>query len=86
METIDLVSKPSMPHSVADPNSGGLQNCRLDDNLTCDRGRILISGTQALVRLTLMQARLDRARGFGRVREKSMVQMRERIESWIQSK
>ena len=37
---------------------------RLDDHLTAERGRILISGTQALVRLVLTQARLDRARGW----------------------
>jgi len=37
---------------------------RLDDNLTAQSGRVLISGTQALVRLVLMQARLDRARGW----------------------
>ena len=43
--------------------SRGLLDYRLDDPLTADRGRILISGTQALVRLVLMQARLDRARG-----------------------
>ena len=64
METINPVSKPSMPHSVAEPKFVRLQDYRLDDNLTCDSGRILISGTQALVRLTLMQARLDRARGW----------------------
>ncbi len=44
--------------------SGPLLDYRLDDNLTADRGRILISGTQALVRLPLMQARLDRQRGW----------------------
>jgi indolepyruvate ferredoxin oxidoreductase len=37
---------------------------QLDDHLTAERGRILISGTQALVRLVLTQARLDRARGW----------------------
>lgn len=41
-----------------------LLDYRLDENLTAENGRILISGTQALVRLTLMQARLDRARGW----------------------
>ncbi len=41
-----------------------LANYRLDDNLTALQGRILISGTQALVRLPLMQARLDRALGW----------------------
>src|SRR3990170_5208258 len=43
---------------------GLLADYRLDDNLTAERGRILISGTQALVRVALMQARLDRARGW----------------------
>ncbi len=37
---------------------------RLDDNLTASSGRILISGTQALVRLPLMQAGIDGARGW----------------------
>ncbi|MEI8327301.1 MAG: pyruvate ferredoxin oxidoreductase, partial [Betaproteobacteria bacterium] len=41
-----------------------LLDYRLDDNLTAQAGRILISGTQALVRLTLMQARLDAQRGW----------------------
>ena len=43
---------------------GLLADYRLDDNLTAERGRILISGTQALVRVALMQARLDRARAW----------------------
>ena len=46
------------------PNPTGLLDYRLDDNLTAQTGPILISGTQALVRLTLMQARLDRERGW----------------------
>ncbi|HEX6012465.1 MAG TPA: indolepyruvate ferredoxin oxidoreductase family protein, partial [Geminicoccaceae bacterium] len=36
----------------------------LDDRYRRDRGRILITGIQALVRLPLMQWRLDRARGL----------------------
>jgi indolepyruvate ferredoxin oxidoreductase len=40
-----------------------LLNYRLTDNLTATSGRIFITGTQALVRIMLMQRRLDRARG-----------------------
>ncbi|NUR83446.1 MAG: indolepyruvate ferredoxin oxidoreductase family protein, partial [Nonomuraea sp.] len=36
----------------------------LDDRYTATDGRVLISGVQALVRLTLEQRRLDRARGL----------------------
>lgn len=36
----------------------------LDDKYTASGGRVLISGIQALVRLTLEQRRLDRARGL----------------------
>ncbi|GLU32761.1 indolepyruvate ferredoxin oxidoreductase family protein [Trinickia caryophylli] len=39
-----------------------LADYRLADNLTAVRGRIFLTGTQALVRLMLMQRRLDRAR------------------------
>lgn len=45
-------------------NATQLANYRLDDNLTVSTGRILISGTQVLVRLPLMQAQLDKARGW----------------------
>lgn len=36
----------------------------LDDKYTADSGRVLISGIQALVRLTLEQRRLDESRGL----------------------
>ncbi|MFD0478965.1 hypothetical protein ACFQ0B_70380 [Nonomuraea thailandensis] len=36
----------------------------LDDKYTALDGRVLISGVQALVRLTLEQRRLDQARGL----------------------
>ena len=54
----------SMQKSTTGPGYDTLLDYQLDDNLTAENGRILISGTQALVRLTLMQARLDRARGW----------------------
>ena len=62
-------SPDSALHRVMDagrptPEHTALADYRLDDNLTALTGRILISGTQALVRLPLMQARLDLARGW----------------------
>ena len=41
-----------------------LADYRLSDNLTATRGRIFLTGTQALVRLPLMQRALDAARGL----------------------
>ena len=41
-----------------------LSEYRLTDNLSALRGRIFLTGTQALVRLMLMQRRLDRARSL----------------------
>jgi len=41
-----------------------LADYRLSDNLTATRGRIFLTGTQALVRLALMQRQLDKARGL----------------------
>ena len=64
METSDQKLDLSAQKSATDPGTDRLLDYRLDDNLTAENGRILISGTQALVRLTLMQARLDRARGW----------------------
>src|ERR1700680_3732461 len=37
---------------------------RLDDCLEATRGQVFLTGTQALVRLPLMQRALDRARGL----------------------
>ncbi|SEA04329.1 indolepyruvate ferredoxin oxidoreductase family protein [Paraburkholderia sartisoli] len=41
-----------------------LAEYRLSDNLTATRGRIFLTGTQALVRLPLMQRALDKAGGL----------------------
>jgi indolepyruvate ferredoxin oxidoreductase len=41
-----------------------LSDYRLTDNLTATRGRIFLTGTQALVRLMLAQRALDKARGL----------------------
>ena len=54
----------SGPTAMSQASPERLLDYRLDDNLTAQSGPILISGTQALVRLTLMQARLDRAHGW----------------------
>jgi indolepyruvate ferredoxin oxidoreductase len=52
---------------TSDSTSGrtpALADYRLSDNLTATRGRIFLTGTQALVRLVLMQRALDNARGL----------------------
>ena len=41
-----------------------LRKVDLDDKYTLDSGRIFITGTQALVRLPLMQKRQDEAKGL----------------------
>src|SRR5260370_15767738 len=41
-----------------------LSDYRLSDNLTATRGRIFLTGTQALVRLALTQRALDQTRGL----------------------
>ncbi|MBT7944321.1 MAG: hypothetical protein HN719_13335, partial [Alphaproteobacteria bacterium] len=40
-----------------------LDQVTLDDKFTLEEGRVLLTGTQALVRLTLMQQRRDMAAG-----------------------
>ncbi len=44
--------------------AGTLRDYRLDDNLQARGGTVFLTGTQALVRLPLMQRRLDRERGL----------------------
>ena len=46
------------PAPLADPDY------RLDDNLRREQGRVFLTGTQALVRLMVMQKRLDAANGI----------------------
>ena len=50
-------------HRTAAP-AGVRMAYRLDDNLHAQSGRVFLTGTQALVRLPLMQRALDRARGL----------------------
>ena len=41
-----------------------LRTVSLDDKYALDEGRVFLTGTQALVRLTLMQHQRDRAAGL----------------------
>ncbi|MFD2367884.1 indolepyruvate ferredoxin oxidoreductase family protein [Pseudoduganella sp. GCM10020061] len=52
----DRIDPPSA--ELADPDY------RLDDNLRREQGRVFLTGTQALVRLMVMQKRLDAANGI----------------------
>ncbi|QBR03755.1 indolepyruvate ferredoxin oxidoreductase family protein [Paraburkholderia pallida] len=45
-------------------DSSTLSDYKLTDNLTATRGRIFLTGTQALIRLPLMQRALDRVHGL----------------------
>jgi indolepyruvate ferredoxin oxidoreductase len=45
-------------------DSPPLASYQLTDNLNAAHGRIFLTGTQALVRLVLMQRQLDRAAGL----------------------
>jgi indolepyruvate ferredoxin oxidoreductase len=54
----------NVPPLRAADNTPALADYRLTDNLTATRGRIFLTGTQALVRLVLMQRALDQARGL----------------------
>jgi indolepyruvate ferredoxin oxidoreductase len=53
-----------VPLSSPAPFSPALSDYKLTDNLGATHGRIFLTGTQALVRLVLMQRRLDRAAGL----------------------
>lgn len=47
--------------AIQDGQTPALSDYKLTDNLSATRGRIFLTGTQALVRLVLMQRELDRA-------------------------
>src|SRR5690349_17309479 len=49
---------------VSDAIRRALENVSLEDKYTLERGRIYISGTQALVRLPMLQQERDRAAGL----------------------
>ncbi|MFC5429395.1 indolepyruvate ferredoxin oxidoreductase family protein [Paraburkholderia denitrificans] len=50
--------------AFGDASPPPLADYRLSDNLTATRGRIFLTGTQALIRLALMQHAVDQARGL----------------------
>ncbi len=51
-------------HVLSKVEGPALRDYRLADNLGADHGVVFLTGTQALVRLLLMQRRLDAARGL----------------------
>ncbi len=55
---------PSNPAPGGPEPARPLADVRLDDKFTADRGRILLNGTQALLRLLLVQRRRDAAAGL----------------------
>ncbi|MDQ7980154.1 indolepyruvate ferredoxin oxidoreductase family protein [Paraburkholderia sp. SARCC-3016] len=57
-------ANPNVTSHRAQDGAPALADYRLSDNLTATRGRIFLTGTQALVRLVLMQRALDEARGL----------------------
>ncbi|MFX1671089.1 indolepyruvate ferredoxin oxidoreductase family protein [Paraburkholderia sp. A2WS-5] len=56
-----MTARPAFGDTPATPP---LADYKLTDNLTATRGRIFLTGTQALIRLPLMQRALDRAHGL----------------------
>ncbi|MET7299103.1 indolepyruvate ferredoxin oxidoreductase family protein [Embleya sp. NPDC005575] len=58
-------ASPSLPAPASPtPASPAAASVSLDDKYAAEQGRVLISGVQALIRLTLEQRRLDTARGL----------------------
>jgi indolepyruvate ferredoxin oxidoreductase len=55
-----------MPSNFSRPADAALAhpNYRLDDNLVCTEGRVFITGTQALLRMAIMQKKMDAAAGL----------------------
>ncbi len=50
--------------TTPDPDTAPLRQYALTDNLAADSGAVFLTGTQALVRLLLMQRRRDQAAGL----------------------
>jgi indolepyruvate ferredoxin oxidoreductase len=57
------MNDPRPPHALARPE-GALADYALGDALEASSGQVFLTGTQALVRLLLMQSALDRAAGL----------------------
>jgi len=53
-----------MSTGISQSDSSQLDNYKLEDRYLRDSGRVFLTGTQALVRIPLMQAALDRKQGF----------------------
>ncbi|HKT96464.1 MAG TPA: indolepyruvate ferredoxin oxidoreductase family protein [Paraburkholderia sp.] len=60
-----MTARPAFGDTPATPpHVPHLADYKLTDNLSATRGRIFLTGTQALIRLPLMQRALDRAHGL----------------------
>ena len=55
---------PEAPSTAHTTNPAQLKDITLDDKYTVEQGRIFLTGTQALVRLPLIQRQLDKAAGL----------------------
>lgn len=68
MSTTALRERPGQPAQVPEGRRGGVarvpRDVELDDKYRLEDGRIILTGVQALVRLTLDQHRADRRRGL----------------------
>ncbi len=58
------LADPGQPATMTFPTDLARPGYRLADNLSAQRGTVFLTGIQALVRLPLMQAALDRRRGL----------------------
>ena len=59
-----MTARPAFGDTPSPLDTPPLADYKLTDNLTATRGRIFLTGTQALIRLALMQRALDRAHGL----------------------
>ncbi|WP_042265601.1 indolepyruvate ferredoxin oxidoreductase family protein [Paraburkholderia heleia] len=59
-----MTARPAFGDTSSPLDTPPLADYKLTDNLTATRGRIFLTGTQALIRLALMQRALDRAHGL----------------------
>lgn len=62
--SVDTSGVDNAGPAVAHDNSSKLDNYKLEDRYLRESGRVFLTGSQALVRIPLMQAALDRKLGF----------------------
>src|SRR5258708_34454160 len=62
--TIKLLETPPMNAPLSPPLHDALATVSLDDKYTLEKGRVYMSGTQALVRLPMLQKERDRRAGL----------------------